>query len=337
MEIRSLNPSDEAAVLELVSRVLTTSSIPRTPEFWRWKHVDGPFGPSPGLIAEEDGQIIGLRMFLSWQWQSGPKIHRAVRAVDTITAPEARGRGVFTQLTLGLVDQMRKEGVSFVFNTPNEQSRPGYLKMGWQDVTRVPVLIRLMKPLSIVRRRFSGSAEPGKSGAVHHSPGAESIAELCGSPDLAAFLPAVGDSERRLCTPRSPEYLDWRYGTIPGFEYRARSRFENESGAVVIYRHRSRGRLSELSFSEVLVSPDPEGARSGAKLLRDVIKGSPADYAAACAARGTWERSALLRAGFLPVGLPGPRFTVYPLQESLSPDPLAWSSWRTSVGDLELF
>ncbi len=159
-----MTPDDEEAVLDLVGRVLTTASIPRTPEFWRWKHVDGPFGPSPGLFAEEDGRIIGLRMFLSWRWTSNANVHRAVRAVDTITAPEARGRGVFTQLTLDLVEQMRNEGVSFVFNTPNEQSRPGYLKMGWSDVARVPVSIRPMRPVGHGAQEARGCRRAGRGG-----------------------------------------------------------------------------------------------------------------------------------------------------------------------------
>ncbi|MDH5380092.1 MAG: hypothetical protein OEW75_04520, partial [Cyclobacteriaceae bacterium] len=30
----------------------------------------------------------------------------------------------------------------FIFNTPNEKSRPGYLKMGWVDAGRLPVYFR---------------------------------------------------------------------------------------------------------------------------------------------------------------------------------------------------
>ena len=38
-----------------------------------------------------------------------------------------------------------------MFNTPNDQSRPGYLKMGWQLVGRLPVLARPRSPAALAR------------------------------------------------------------------------------------------------------------------------------------------------------------------------------------------
>ena len=46
---------------------------------------------------------------------------------------------------------LRGEGVGFVFNTPNDQSRPGYLKMDWKLVERLPVLAR-PRALLVARR-----------------------------------------------------------------------------------------------------------------------------------------------------------------------------------------
>jgi GNAT superfamily N-acetyltransferase len=70
----------------------------------------------------------------------------AVRAVDTATHPDWQGRGIFSRLTLGALDDLRDDGVDCVFNTPNDKSRPGYLKMGWQQVGKVPVSVRLTGP-----------------------------------------------------------------------------------------------------------------------------------------------------------------------------------------------
>ena len=52
------------------------------------------------------------------------------------------------------VEEMTAEGVDVVFNTPNTQSRPGYLKMGWIDVGRLPVAARPTGLRSLVRLRF---------------------------------------------------------------------------------------------------------------------------------------------------------------------------------------
>ncbi len=71
------------------------------------------------------------------------EVLRAVRAVDTATDPDYQGQGLFTALTMHGLDEVRADGVDFVFNTPNDQSRPGYLKMGWQTVGELPVAVRI--------------------------------------------------------------------------------------------------------------------------------------------------------------------------------------------------
>lgn len=74
-------------------------------------------------------------MFLRWKFDvPGEGTISAVRAVDTATHPDWQGSGIFTRLTLGALDELRDDGLDVVFNTPNDQSRPGYLKMGWSQV-----------------------------------------------------------------------------------------------------------------------------------------------------------------------------------------------------------
>ena len=82
------------------------------------------------------------------------------RAVDTATLPEWRGKGVFSRLTMRLVEQMQNEGVSFVYNTPNGKSMPGYLKMGWAPVTRIPLWIRPIHVSRLIAPRAIGNSAP---------------------------------------------------------------------------------------------------------------------------------------------------------------------------------
>ena len=72
----------------------------------------------------------------------------AVRAVDTATDPGWRRRGLFSELTRQLVEEVRRDGTAFVFNTPGASSRPGYLKLGWQEVGRLPLLVRPLRSLA---------------------------------------------------------------------------------------------------------------------------------------------------------------------------------------------
>ena len=118
-----------------------------------------------------DGRIAGYRTFLRWEFEDGHgQVHRAVRAVDTATHPDFQGRGVFRTLTLAAVEAMTAEGVDFVFNTPNDKSRPGYLKMGWHEVGRLPAAVAVRGPFAALRLlRARTAAErtplPGGGGA----------------------------------------------------------------------------------------------------------------------------------------------------------------------------
>ncbi|MBM4363048.1 MAG: GNAT family N-acetyltransferase, partial [Deltaproteobacteria bacterium] len=142
LELREGGDADEAAIVELLRASLGEGQIPRTAEFFRWKHREGPFGPSPCRVALAGERLVGVRLFLRWRFRDGDRVVEAVRAVDTATHPEFQGQGIFSKLTLGLVADETARGTGFVFNTPNEKSRPGYLKMGWESLGRITLWVR---------------------------------------------------------------------------------------------------------------------------------------------------------------------------------------------------
>ncbi len=315
-------------MLELVRRALGTASVPRSTEFWRWKHLENPFGPSPGLVAESGGEIVGLRVFLRWRWRDGSGQRPAVRAVDTATHPDHRGCGLFTRLTRRLLERAEEEGCHFVFNTPNRISRAGYLKMGWRDVVRVPVYLRPMP----------GSRLAGTRGGNFPELPFPTAAELFREAGLAPLL-APGEPERRLHTDRDPAYLHWRYADPPGLRYHAAWEMGEGTGAAILFRARTRRRLREVSLSEILTGEGREDVLAAARLVRRVARDSGADYLVACAARGTPELRVLKGAGFLPWTWPGPHLTVRPMASppASGADPLRPADWRLSLGDLEIF
>tara|TARA_R100000655_G_scaffold92579_1_gene133737 strand:+ start:181 stop:1038 length:858 start_codon:yes stop_codon:yes gene_type:complete len=103
-----------------------------TEEFFKWKHIDNPFGKSYGLLAIDNGTIIGLRMFMYWEFKKKDEknVIRAIRPVDTVVHNHYRGKGLFKKLTLNGLEACNGK-YDLIFNTPNENSLPGYLKMNW--------------------------------------------------------------------------------------------------------------------------------------------------------------------------------------------------------------
>jgi GNAT superfamily N-acetyltransferase len=115
---------DRPAILALLTKSLGWHDDPRYQALFEWKHDQNPFGRSPMWVACDGDRVVALRVFMRWQFRRGNETLRAVRAVDTATDPEYQGKGLFTALTLHGLDELRADGVDFVFNTPNAQSLP---------------------------------------------------------------------------------------------------------------------------------------------------------------------------------------------------------------------
>lgn len=144
MKIRQAAREDLPEIVNLLKRSLGESRIQKSEEAWNWKHVQNPFGESRVHLAFEGETLVGVRAFMQWKWHLADKEYRTLRAVDTATHPDFRGRGIFRKLTEGLIEKTAEEGFDFIFNTPNEKSMPGYLKMGWKKLYKVPVRVRVI-------------------------------------------------------------------------------------------------------------------------------------------------------------------------------------------------
>jgi GNAT superfamily N-acetyltransferase len=309
--------------------------LPRNSEFWAWKHEKNPFGRSLALVAEADSALVGLRVFMRWAWVRNGRVVPALRAVDTVTHPSWRGRGVFRDLTLRLVERVSGNGIGFVFNTPNRQSLRGYLQMGWQPVSRVSVRVKVLRPGALVRRMVGGAPSVAPVG----DPGGR-LDELLAEPQLTAFLNRVtGLDGDRWETPRTVRYLRWRYRMIPGLSYWGVWRLSTGAGAVVIGCTVTHRLLSELRICELMVTPDPAGISLGKELVRQVCRDSDAGLASAVAIGDTPEAEVLSSLGFGPAPIGRPVFVLRSLQHpSLGRSGGgAMRDWRLSAGDLELF
>jgi GNAT superfamily N-acetyltransferase len=327
VSVRQFSPEDLPDVLELLDASLGGGPAGRrSPELFRWKHLDNPFGPSFLLLATSEGRPVGLRAFLRWRFLAGGRSVNAVRAVDTATHPDFQGMGIFTKLTLAAVDQLRGD-VDLVFNTPNGKSGPGYLKMGWREVGRVPVRIRVRRPLRMLRGRRAAAGHPPAVAA----PAAAAVLER--GPEVAGLL-AREPASTGLATTRDLGYLRWRYGAAPLLGYRAvTEERDDELAGLAVFRVRPRGGLWESTVAEVLAGGDPGVAR---RLLRRVAGAAAADHLTFAAPAGSAATRAATRAGFLPSPV-GISLVANPLRTGIRPDPSQLGSWSLSLGDLEVF
>ena len=320
---------DEPAVLELLESSLGGSPAGyRSAEFFRWKHLENPFGTSFLLIGETNGRIVGLRAFLRWRLRIGDEAVAAVRAVDTATHPQHQGVGVFTRLTRRALEDLRHQ-IDLVFNTPNAKSLPGYLKMGWRPVGTFRPSVRIRRPGALARVLTDG--EPRSSRPEIDAPHAVTALE-----DLEAvdrLLQAADETDGRLRTDRTAAYLRWRYARAPLLDYRAIvTRSSTDIDGIALFRVRSRAGAWEATVAEVIVPRGDVG--EARRLLRGIARSCPVDVLTARFPAGTTGAWAIRRSGFVPAPR-GMTLVVNPLR-TIGVDPGRSESWALGLGDLEV-
>ena len=307
MNIRKAKQSDLSGILEVLKASLGETSSKKTEEVWNYKHSENPFGNSFVLVAEENNEIIGVRAFMRWQWQKGDKTFDAFRAVDTATHPSHQGKGIFKKLTLKALELGKAEGNHFIFNTPNSQSKPGYIKMGWQEVDQIKVSIRPAFNLLYSKRHMN---------EVNTT---EEIDELT----LQKFLD-LKTTSNKLFTRKTANFLRWRYKDCALQDYLI---FEDKDLFVAAYL-KQRGKIRELRVSEAIFLDNVQLKRI-TKVIQSWSKVSKAHIISS--SPGVFNSSI--------TGNIGPVLTVKELnlEKNYAQEILSLKSWDYTLGDLELF
>ena len=315
MKVRESTESDIPKIVEVLKNSLG-DELPISEEIWLYKHLSNPFGRSIVLLAEDQGTIVGVRAFMKWKWCWGKKEYTAYRAVDTATLPEFRGRGIFKKLTLAAVEKAKKKGDALVFNTPNDQSRPGYLKMGWEQAGKIEVAVR---PSFSSLWKFSSNKG---------MPFIEENATFCELEVLCQFWNGRLAGKGKFFTPKSTEYLNWRYKLNPLQQYS----IYNDSSVFLAAGLRNRKGVKELRISEFIIKE----ALSSSTLVQHVIK----NWAFKSGAQViSYSPKLPTPSGFALKGEFGPILTLRDLNlnEKERSELFTVDNWSYSLGDLELF
>ena len=313
MIIKTAETSDTPKIVDLLRLSLGEGLIKKSKEVWDFKHHDNPFGNSHVLLAIEDEKFVGVRALMKWNWQLGLVKWTAYRAVDTSTHPDYQGKGIFKKLTLQALSDVKAIHETFVFNTPNDKSRPGYLKMGWVIVDAISIAVvptLLYSIMGLFQKKINSS----------NIINSERLEELCRNHNERL------EKRNVIFTPKSAHYLKWRFEKNPMQDYIVISSY-NWYVALYIKKHKF---FNELRVTEVI------GDESN--LYKKEIRCAIAKQALKrnCLII-TLANKNLFRISMY--GKFGPRLTYKSLTDNVqfNNKALTIESWKYSIGDLELF
>ncbi len=311
MIIRKATEDDIPGILRVLKASLGEVSSKKTEEVWKYKHVLNPFGPSLVLIAEEGNKIVGVRAFMRWNWQNMQNSFSAFRAVDTATHPQYQGQGIFKKLTKKALEIGIQENNNFVFNTPNKQSRPGYLKMGWKIIDKIEIEIYGGNLFYILNSSSEYYSE------INYT-----------TENFKRFLDKYNSSQKKfIATYKTIGFLKWRYENNPLQKYIVIA----EDNFYLAAYLKMRGKIKELRISEHLFV-DETGKKESNKKIKELGKKFGAHIITTAPTRNRIK----------PIkfnGKLGPFLTIKKLKIKSSEynELKKLNSWDYSLGDLELF
>jgi GNAT superfamily N-acetyltransferase len=326
--VRLLQPSDETVVIDLLQEVFGVwpkDCKDLSPaEFFRWKHMSGPLGPSTSLVAEADGAVVAYVGCMPWQLSAHGKILKTVRGVDIAVRPEYRRRGISSLLIRAAVKQCSEE-VAFIWSNPNELSRPSLFKQGHRQINTVPRYLGWGgSPRQTIHRLRAGA-----QAVVNEPPiDAPTAAAVLAGGRYAALLEGARVPTGRLATVKDEAYLQWRYGQSEVYRAVTLERGADLAGMAIFWVRR-RGRLWISQVCELFVEHGDWGA---ARKLLSRVRGASAADLISC---NFGSRSQGIRCGFVQWP-PGTVLSMNLLRDDVIPDPRLPSSWALSLGDLDI-
>ncbi|MBF8964227.1 GNAT family N-acetyltransferase [Pontibacter sp. FD36] len=320
MQIRKGTEADIPAIVELLKSSLGEGMIQKSERLWNWKHVKNPHGASPVLVAEADGQVVGVRAFLRWQWQYKGQVLQAIRAVDTATHPDFQGKGIFKKLTLQGLEDAKAAGIDLVYNTPNESSKPGYLKMGWIEMGRMALKLKV-NPFAYKQHTLPALPEQDWNKLSH----------------LLTRLSNPITKADQVQTLISTNYIQWRYQDNPLFDYYFLSDYQSY---VLFFRFKPHSFGQEMRVVDLFIDDQQFDSDAKKSLANSFRKISKACFLTSASGRHfQLVNSVYPGMGLLPVMDKGPIVTLrnVSLPEKVFAELSEQESWGYALGDMELF
>lgn len=104
-------------------------------ESFKYQYIDNIYGSSVLVVVYMKNKPVAARGL----WRNDVLEKEAYQPGRTCVLKECRGKGVFTEMTMRALALLPKDAI--IYNFPNQNSFPGYIKMGWKNIKQYFVRI----------------------------------------------------------------------------------------------------------------------------------------------------------------------------------------------------
>ncbi len=235
--------SDEILIQKAIN-LLNEGTLKKkhTREFWDWRFANNPFGESYGWYAKDTitGDLAGILLWWPWKFNAGKQDGRFYQAINGKISEKYRHRKIFLRLNNTAIDFFQDLNAG-LFGFPNENSYPGYQKLGWMTFTRINPFLIPLSPVRTLLKFFLGNKEDA---------------------DVLSVKPCINFRFKNLesqtgsflTTLWNVQNLTWRFQNHPAHEYC----YFNINDSLFIYRTKKRSRFIEAQvvFSDIVCKSD---------------------------------------------------------------------------------
>ncbi len=127
-DCRWSSDADDKFITDFIAVVNNVFKNNFSKELFTRKYIDNIYGESVVVVVYIDGIPSAARGL----WRNDINNKVAYQPGDTCVTEACRGKGVFTEMTKRSIENLPKDAI--IYNFPNQNSFPGYLKMGWHVV-----------------------------------------------------------------------------------------------------------------------------------------------------------------------------------------------------------
>jgi len=267
-----------------LARVCFPDSDIAEPGYLDWQYDQNPSGQVYELITKNPGMVTGHCAAIPLRYKIGSQIRMGSAAVNVMTHPDYRGRGIFIILHKGVFERCEKGGSSFTFGFSNEYSHKNCLRrLDYREMGRFPLWVlpfdlnRIMKSSrpkrGILMRSAAFAANPfwrlGQAALnlslKDRSVQVEKVATF--SEEFDRFWRKATPDDTNILI-RDRAYLEWRFTNHPTRKYDVfAARSKGEMRGYLVARITDIEGIPSALLVDVLVEKTTEGNRAAKSLI----------------------------------------------------------------------